>query len=58
MLVLAVLLAWYSLLHTTAGASWILGLVQKQLPGTFSVDEPEGTLSSGLTLTNLQFHPG
>ena len=55
MLVLAALFAWYGLLHTTAGAGWVLGVVQKQLPGMLSVDEPEGTLSSGLTLTNLRF---
>ena len=54
-LVLAVLLAWYGLLHTTAGASWLLAVAQKQLPGMLSVEEPEGNLSSGLTLNKLHY---
>ena len=45
----------YSVLHTTAGARWLLSTVAGSIPGKLEMEAIDGDLNSGLTISNLNY---
>lgn len=61
LLVLPVLLAVFALgsvwflLHTEAGAAWVIDLAKARVPGTLNAAEAKGNFASGLIIPGLEF---
>ncbi len=55
LLALLIVGLFYGALHTNTGARLILSGLQGQMPGTLETAEPEGDLSSGLSLRQVRF---
>ncbi|MEE4216959.1 MAG: translocation/assembly module TamB domain-containing protein [Xanthomonadales bacterium] len=61
LLVLPILLAVFALgsvwflLHTEAGAAWVIDLAKARVPGTLNAGEPRGNFASGLIIPGLEF---
>jgi translocation and assembly module TamB len=53
-LILLVLVATYTLLHTQTGAKWVIGYISEQNP-LIKVESVEGTLANDLRLSGVQY---
>ena len=54
-LLLVTPVAWYWLLYTSSGASFVWSFVERRLPGELSVASMHGNLSGGLQLRKIRF---
>lgn len=54
-LILSAAVAWHWLLHTSSGASYLWSVAQGKIDGELGAVRVDGDLSSGLTITGLQF---